>query len=253
MNVHNYSNSLNNSRSSKKYLIDFLIIFLAVSVGFIGNNFMNNISEKAREKEYTKSLYDELKLDTTEIQQIYNEKVQIQEKFDSAEIILSSPELYKYDNFIYYIERYLSVNNPFIAQDIIFQELKSSNGINNPDHFSLYKKIADYYDLYKQYQDIEANSDKENHNGLTGMETILFNVGDLTSLDNYDSTSFYSKVTRPSTKLKPISMNVANLKYLYIKIDNAKKRTNTAKTYLRWLKYDATEILNDLKKEYNLK
>jgi hypothetical protein len=47
-----------------KYLTEFLMIFLAVVLGFIAENFRENIGERSKEKEYVRWLIKDLQTDT---------------------------------------------------------------------------------------------------------------------------------------------------------------------------------------------
>ncbi len=49
----------------KEYLLEGLMIFVAVSMGFFSENIREYIGETKQEEEYVKSLINDLKLDTT--------------------------------------------------------------------------------------------------------------------------------------------------------------------------------------------
>ena len=44
----------------KEYFLEFLMIFLAVTLGFFAENIRERFVERAQEKEYIRSLYDDL-------------------------------------------------------------------------------------------------------------------------------------------------------------------------------------------------
>ena len=92
-----------------------------------------------------------------------------------------------------------------------------------------------------------------NKNDLTEIESDLFNPSDLTSLDNVKSTTFYGLVIRPTTELMPIRREISSLKLFYIKVDNARKQTKSSRLLLSQLKENATGLMKDLEKEYNVK
>ena len=249
MDVH-YLPSNRHIKSAKEYLIDIIIIFLAVTLGFFGNDFRNSYSEKAQAKVYALSLYDDLKNDQGSIRRICSEKDWLEAKYDSAQDILATKNLYDYNEFIYYVERYLTKKTVFNSQDITFQQLFKNGNSTVIKNIKLTKQIASYYNRYNRYTEIEkANSD---NNDLSSVESKLFNPRDLTALDMNDAFDFYKLVKRPVTELKPIKRNVENLKLFYIKINNANEQIKITKELLVKLKIYGTDLMKDLKIEYDL-
>ncbi|TAM97801.1 MAG: hypothetical protein EPN39_10510 [Chitinophagaceae bacterium] len=252
MEVHHPPQLHHKPKPWKEYFLEFLMIFLAVTLGFFAENIREHYVEKERANEYAQSLYDDLKVDTATIQRTYDEKEWIQSKFDSAEIILASNDLSKSNEFIYYVERYVTLNDIFSPQDVTYQQLRSSGNFRYIKNIALYKNISDYYNLYSRYQSVDGNFGIINKNDLSEIESKLFNVKDLTSLDNYYATNFYNLVLPTEKKLEPLVNDKMSLKLLFIKIDNAKNRTATSKLFLGWLKSSATNLISELKKEYKL-
>jgi len=253
MEVHHHPHLHHKPKHWKEYFLEFLMIFLAVTLGFFAENLREHYVENERAKEYAQSLYDDLKIDTATIQRTYDEKEWIQSKFDSAGIILTSNDLSKNNEFIYYVERYLTLNDIFSPQDVTYQQLRSSGNFRYIKNVNLYKGIADYYNLYSRYQSVDGKFGIIDKNELSEIESKLFNVKDLTSLDNYNGSKFNTLALPSEKKLEPLINDKASLNLLYIKINNAKSRTNAAKRFLGWLKYNATNLINELKKEYKLK
>lgn len=253
MEVHHHPQLHHKPKPWKEYFLEFLMIFLAVTLGFFAENLREHYVENERAKEYAQSLYDDLKVDTATIQRTYDEKEWIQSKFDSAEIILTSNDLSKNNEFVYYVERYLTFNDIFSPQDVTYQQLRSSGNFRYIKNITLYKGIADYYNLYSRYQSVDGNFGVIDKNEMSEIESKLFNVRDLTSLDNYNGTNFYTLALPSEKKLEPLINDKPSLNLLYIKINNAKSRANAAKRFLGWLKFNATTLINELKKEYKLK
>ena len=253
MDVHYYPHLNHESKTGKEFFVQFLMIFLAVTLGFFAENVRENYAEKAKAKEYAQLLYDDLKADTTVIQRTYLEKAWMEAKFDSAESILASADLYENNEFLYYIDKYLSLNNIFISRDGTYQQLRSSGSLRYIKNIRLSKKITDYYSYYSRYQSIDGNIDSKADHDLERIEVKLFNARDLSSLTNHKGTDFYTLVLRPVVKLKPIYRNTDDLKLFYLKVDHAKNQCSDSRLYLGKLKGYAADIMKDLKKEYKLK
>ena len=249
MDVH-YLPSNRHIKSAKEYLIDIIIIFLAVTLGFFGNDFRISYAEKAQAKVYAQSLYDDLKNDQVSIRRICSEKDWLVTKYDSALYILATKNLYDYNEFIYYVDRYMTKKTVFTSQDITYHQLFYSGNSTGIKNIKLTKQIAFYYNLYEQYTDIEkTNSD---NNELSSVESRLFNPRDLTGLETNNVSDFYKLVIRPVVKLKPIKRDIENLKLFYIKINNANEQIKITKELLVKLKIYGTDLMKDLKIEYDL-
>ena len=59
-------------KNFKEYFLEFLMIFLAVTMGFFAESFRENISNHHREKQYMQSMLEDLKQDTAMLQHQYN-------------------------------------------------------------------------------------------------------------------------------------------------------------------------------------
>jgi hypothetical protein len=67
MEVHHHPHT--EKKNFKEYFLEFLMIFPAVTLGFIAENVRENISENSQEKELAKSLYKEIYSDSITMQQ----------------------------------------------------------------------------------------------------------------------------------------------------------------------------------------
>src|SRR5664279_2092094 len=64
MEVHHHPNYGHKKKNFREYFLEFLMIFLAVSLGFIAENLREHISDRSKEKEYIESMLQDLKSDT---------------------------------------------------------------------------------------------------------------------------------------------------------------------------------------------
>jgi hypothetical protein len=70
MEVHHHPDLHHEPKKWKEYFLEFLMIFLAVTMGFFAENIREGISNKEKEKKYMESMLVDLKKDTAEITQI---------------------------------------------------------------------------------------------------------------------------------------------------------------------------------------
>ena len=67
MEVHHHPDLHHKKKKWKDYFLEFLMIFLAVTLGFFAETIRENISEKHREKTYIIGLINNIQSDTTEL------------------------------------------------------------------------------------------------------------------------------------------------------------------------------------------
>src|SRR4029077_15146472 len=64
MEVHKHPHHVTHKQKWGGYFLEFLMLFLAVFLGFIAENIRDNYVERQRAKEFAQSLYDDLKKDS---------------------------------------------------------------------------------------------------------------------------------------------------------------------------------------------
>ena len=70
MEVHHHPNLHHQAKPWKEYLLEFLMIFLAVTLGFFAENIREYISEGKKAKEYVLSFKEDLIKDTNNIDKV---------------------------------------------------------------------------------------------------------------------------------------------------------------------------------------
>ena len=60
-------------KSFKEYLLEGLMIFLAVAMGFFAENIREHLAEQEKGKQYINSFYQDLKYDTSHLTKLINE------------------------------------------------------------------------------------------------------------------------------------------------------------------------------------
>lgn len=67
MEIHKHPHHVTDKKKWGEYLLEFLMLFLAVFLGFIAENFRERSVEGKKEKEYIKSIVEDLKTDSTNL------------------------------------------------------------------------------------------------------------------------------------------------------------------------------------------
>jgi hypothetical protein len=155
-------------KSFKEYFLEFLMIFLAVTLGFFAENIREGFAERRMEKEYIFSFYEDLKTDTIRLNYIIN--------FETSKIAALNTLQGCYDSLLKnqssaslldIIKNSLS-NNPFQMNERTLQQLSNAGGfrlLNREDADSIIsyqtdgKRVEEYQStLYQQSQDNLRNA-----------------------------------------------------------------------------------------------
>ncbi len=235
----------------KEYFLEFIMLFLAVTLGFFAENIRERYIENHRAEEYMHSLYDDLKIDTNTIQRTINEKIWIQARYDSVQNLLLARTHNQYTALLYYAERYLSINDIFTSQDITYQQLRSSGSFRYIKNVSLYKEIANYYNLYQRYVQTEPGFGLVRDKEIEELELKLFNVPQLQKLNSKEGKIFYTVISRPDFNPDPLKADNEYLDRFYLQVSEASLRAHYNEGMLKWLKESATDVLKKINEEYH--
>jgi hypothetical protein len=152
----------------KEYFLEFIMIFLAVTLGFIAENVREDFAEHRQEKEYIASFYEDLKTDTIRLNYLIN--------FETNKIASLNTLQSCYDSLLKnqapasllnIIKNSLS-NNPFQMNERTLQQLSNAGGFRllkkeDADSIISYeadgKRVQEYQStLYQQSQDNLRNA-----------------------------------------------------------------------------------------------
>jgi hypothetical protein len=111
------------------YIWEFIMLFLAVSLGFFAENQREHYVEYQREKQYMQSMIEDLVSDTAQFG--FNRRTRIRrlEMIDSMIHLLSRPDCKNYTNAIYYFGRSISPPVDIFPNDRTIQQLKTAGGL----------------------------------------------------------------------------------------------------------------------------
>ena len=159
MDIHHHSKRTTEKKHAKEYFSEFLMLFLAITLGFFSENAREHFVENARAKEYAQSLYDDLKTDSMDLSRTIKDKVWLGSKTDSITSILRSSNIQTHANLIYYYHSFLDLNLSFTPNDVTIQQLRNSGNLRYFKNPELYKQITRYYNGISWYLNRENNLD----------------------------------------------------------------------------------------------
>ena len=128
------------------YFWEFLMLFLAVTLGFFVENQREHYIEHRREKVYIRSLLEDLKKDTAAIQLSATMRSNACRMIDTLISLLSSDTRKVQGNKIYYLARKIPYSDGrFSFNTKTFEQLKSSGNLRLIRNMKTLDLISDYY------------------------------------------------------------------------------------------------------------
>ena len=169
MEVHHHTHSQNSAaghsgKKFKHYIFEFFMLFLAVFCGFLAENFREHYIEHQKEKQFMRSMVEDLATDTVELKRAIRICDSVALYSDSTLIFLSS---YKISNEVPYHFSFLigiaGQNQTLINTDRTSSQLKNSGGMRLIEKKLVSDNILKYWkqiektnitlERYKKYRD----------------------------------------------------------------------------------------------------
>jgi hypothetical protein len=129
MEVHKHPHHVTHKKKWGEYVLEFLMIFLAVTLGFFAENMRENIANRHQEKQYISSFIEDLKKDTSLIAFNINVKKNKMITSDSLISYLNAKDPNQYGRWIYLYARQLTRTTNFWSTDRTLQQLKNTGGL----------------------------------------------------------------------------------------------------------------------------
>jgi hypothetical protein len=157
MEVHHHPDLHHAKKKWKEYFLEFLMIFLAVTLGFIAENIRESISEHERAKAFASSMLKDLQEDTAQLRpyRIYFDYAA--NNVDTLMQMLSAHELKDIPTGkLYWYSLWGGAHRFFIPNDATFQQMKSSGALRYFDKTVAYD-AANYDRLCRMMQTTETS------------------------------------------------------------------------------------------------
>ena len=229
------------------YLWEFLMLFLAVFCGFLAEYQLEHKIEKDREKQFIQSFIEDLETDTAAINKNLLFREAKGNQLDSLIDLLSEQKIKGYENELYYLGRTLVRTTRFQSNDRTITQLKFSGSLrlirneNAADSIVSYQKLVDIILANQEDDRIERRAADPL---LTRMfDPFVFNK----MLDKFNN------VNRPVNDPPLRSYDASVQQDLAYCINQIKGSNIIIKTRLELLNERAKNIIEFLKKEYQLK
>ena len=127
MEVHKHPHHVMHKKKWGEYLLEFLMLFLAVYLGFVAENIRERNVEKRNEKEMIAALYNDIKLDTVNLNTIIYKYMPEHENWeDSAQLYITSLPIKGNEQKIALAMMNATNWNLYVPPQVSFDIIKSS-------------------------------------------------------------------------------------------------------------------------------
>jgi len=244
-------------KNFKEYFLEFLMIFLAVTLGFFAENIREYVSDKTKVKEYMKEITSNLHYDIIRCNR--NQNVVGLAGLDSFRVSLKKAMDGQVENNLLYYFNFLYGNhrNHAVFNTSAIAELKNSGYLRMVKNKKLVEELSDYYER----KIVAANGNLPDNTNVLKSESDVFS---LRNLDQYVSSfdSIQDSTYRPkfdfSTMLKtdpPLALLDTDKKQLEKLYNEETQFELNIKKYNFWLrvcKEGAIRLITDINTEYHL-
>ncbi len=165
MEVHAHTHA-HGKKTWKSYFWEFLMLFLAVTLGFFVENQREHMVEHRREKQFIESYIEDLKMDTSSMRKITGFLENRQIGLDSFLLMLKSHQIKGFENTLYYFGRSIIRSISFQSNDRTMTQLLNSGSLRlirnkeAAEKMMLYKKGVDNLDGSQQDEMLERKECK---------------------------------------------------------------------------------------------
>jgi len=232
----------------KEHFIHFLMLFLAVLLGALAENFRENYIEKNKEHEYLTSLVYDLGQDTMRLNTCIDSRHEKNKNATSLISLLSQPIIINTKD-IYYLTRLMTRVESFEGVDGTLNQLQFSGGFRVIQNQKIIKGINDYLYIRKNVYNFNAVE-----------ETILLQLRNSTSqvvkadvfsqMLNPELNKNYKYFIKPLDEEEPLfSSDKTKLNNLIYWISSEKGNQSLNLNEMEQLKNKGKELMNLIESE----
>jgi hypothetical protein len=231
------------------YFWEFLMLFLAVTLGFFVENQREHYIEHQREKQFIGSLFNDIKSDTANIARIINARSVKDRSLDSFSYMMNSSDPGNFMKQIYHYAVYAGRTLPyrFVPNDGTMQQLKNSGALRLIRNRAVVDSISKYdisvRNMLGQYA-VEENQIEHYRTAAAKIfDALIMNA-------MMDENAAVVRPAADNSLLQPYNKReLYEWNYRLFGLNGINKANRRD---LRLLLKQATELVDLLKKEYHL-
>ena len=245
MEVHHHSNT-----SGKKwthYFWEFFMLFLAITLGFFVENQREHYVEHRREKQYMRSMIQDLQIDLKNIGLSQTEKERMIGFADSlTQLYIDGSYKENTGRFYYYARNFSTYQSLFIMTDGTLTQLKNSGGLRLIRKSEIVDSLQAYDNLFNQFRLSQEREDRY----LMEYRDLMVKIFDIKTFDRMVKT--YPDIDRPIGNPSLFMEDQLLINEMLIRVHIAKRNKLASLHYLFRLKEKAASMIELIKKEYQM-
>ena len=151
MEVHHHPDIHHKRKRFKEYFLEFLMIFLAVTMGFFAESIREHLADHSKEKQYINSMIADLKGDTAGLREVIDANIKKVSGIDTMTSLLNKPSLTMDEEKQLYIlnSRYASNIARMDWNDGTIRQLLTSGNLRLMSEQGISDSMMNYYGPHK--------------------------------------------------------------------------------------------------------
>jgi hypothetical protein len=238
-------------KNFKEYFLEFLMIFLAVTLGFIAENLREDISEHQRAKTFAASMIEDLKADTAQIIRYNKYCTTAANNIDTFMNLLTTNDLANISTGkLYWYGLWGGAHIIFVPNDVTFQQMKSSGSL------SFFKpEIATNIEKYDRLCRVLQSIDDMNRNIYTEVrktraQIFDFRYNEIANEISHRTLFRQAAIDSFMATNPPLLSNDKILMNQYVELVRSRFIRTSNVAYSDSLLKQANVVLSELHKEY---
>ena len=246
----------NHKKKWSEYIIEFVLLFLAVFLGFIAKNIREHVGEQNRAKEFSASLVRDLQSDTIAINnQIKTARFYIAVSDSLLQLSKTKLDGRNASQFSFY-SRFAYWTRPVSWNRSTFEQIKNSGSLRYFTNVDLMKKLLEYNAIVNTINSEVENNKVRGNMLLTSLNSIIdpqlhqdlsqYFLATLDTMSTKTKESFFSYKTgslenKREKIMEMLNMVIVNQRNHQAQVDDLGQASLLA-----------AELIDTLKKEYHL-
>ena len=232
----------------KEYFLEFLMLFLAVSLGFFAENLRESIKDNRQTHEYMQSIVNDLQSDLVMYQtgKDFNSL-----RWRMIDTLIASIKENRITKELYYTARQLTMGSTSMSPNTkTYEQMKSSGGLRLINRYFIADSIGAYYQWVKQF-DYFSDLQKIRLSGVVDINDRIFDASGFFSVLKQIQDNSRPGSTETNFKLitrdpQAINAVIMQYQYYYGMLMLMDQRITLASA-------EAKRLIDLIQKEYHLK
>jgi hypothetical protein len=237
----------NQKKGFKEHFLEFLMIFFAVTLGFLAENLREHISNSKIEKKYILSLQEDLRRDTAQLASYILFKTKLLTYCNSLQNSIMDTNVFKSSNSLYNYSRELARYVRYFPTDRTIQQIKNAGNMHVIRNWDALNAIAVYENETKRMLEVDYEMNDE----TLRYRRYLIDLLDLTDYDKKNPPGSFMSYLKTNGNPGFITNDITKLKVLYNEVFTVSVFTHNCIESAASLKNYAIRLLQLLHEKYD--